>query len=144
LREIGNALGMFIWLDPSTLTCSARNMCDSLVGIDLHEGLLETIDIEWSGRLISERLDYVGISFHCSLCMDTRHLQRDCIGKHAVEKDKEENLREDPPQYVLGDDAIERGPIYYESHSSEETDSLIGMLKSIYPLFFNSLSCWER
>jgi hypothetical protein len=118
-----------------------------LVGIDVHDGLPEAIDIEWRGRHISQRLDYVGISFRCSWCRGTGHLRRDCSGTQVEEKSEEDDIREDPLEYVTVEDFLGSGPSFFEPEpalSPEELVTLIGKLKTFCPLFFKSLSLWER
>jgi hypothetical protein len=48
--DIGNTLGRFIGLDSKLLTGPNKKMARLLVELDIHEGLLETLDIEWRGR----------------------------------------------------------------------------------------------
>jgi hypothetical protein len=55
------------------------------VEIDIHGGLPEVLEVEWCGRRLLQRLDYMGIPFCCSLCRCTRHLRRDCNGSVIVE-----------------------------------------------------------
>jgi len=147
LREIGNALGKFILIDPSTFESFVRKMGKILVGIDVHDGLPKAIDIEWCGHLIIQRMDYMGIPFRCSWCRGTGHLRRDCSGIKVEEKSKEDDIQEDPPKYVIVVDFLGSGPSFLDSEpalSPEEPDTLIGTLKFFCPLFFKSLSLWER
>jgi hypothetical protein len=74
LKAIGNALGHFITLDPSSLTSPLRKIGRVLVEIDIHEGLPEVLDIDWRGRHYKQKLDYQGIPFRCYWCHCTRHL----------------------------------------------------------------------
>jgi len=114
-----------------------------LVGIDVHNGLPEAIDIDWRGRHIIQRMHYVGIPFLCSWCRDTRHLRRDCRGTQVEEKTEEDDIREDPPEYVIVEDFLGSSPSFYEPLAPDESVTLIGKLKNFCPLFFNSLSLWE-
>jgi hypothetical protein len=50
LMVVGNSLGRFISLDTMTMESPARKVGRILVEIDIHEGLMEMIDIEWRGR----------------------------------------------------------------------------------------------
>ena len=68
-----------------------------LVEMDIHGGLPEVLGIEWRGRHLSQRLDYLGVPFCCSHCRCTGHLRRDCIGKGADEKLEDTCLQKDPP-----------------------------------------------
>jgi hypothetical protein len=81
LESIGNTLGWFICVEPLTLTGPDKKMEKVLTEIDIHECLLETIDIEWRGQLIRQKLDYLGIPFRCTLCRNTGHLRKDCTGQ---------------------------------------------------------------
>jgi hypothetical protein len=72
-------------------------MARVLVEVDLHAGLLETLDIEWRDQLYVQRLDYLGISFCCSLCRRTGHLRKDCSQPFGVTE------KEDTPEPNLGD-----------------------------------------
>ena len=51
-------------------------MARVLVEVELHVGLLETLDIEWRDQLYVQRMDYLGILFRCSLCRRTGHLHK--------------------------------------------------------------------
>jgi len=63
LRAIGDALGHFITLDISTMEKYVRKVGRILVEVDIHGGLLEELVIEWHGRQITQRLDYLGVPF---------------------------------------------------------------------------------
>ena len=52
LDSIGNTLGHYICMDSLSLTGSKKKMEKFMVEIDIHDRLLETIDIEWRGKLI--------------------------------------------------------------------------------------------
>jgi hypothetical protein len=67
-----------------------RKVGKVLVELDIHDGLPEAIDIEWRGRRGKQRLDYMGIPFHCNHCHCTSHLCRDCKGSEEVEERDEE------------------------------------------------------
>jgi hypothetical protein len=64
-----------------------------LVEIDIHSGLLESLEIDWRGHTMSQRLDYLGISFRCSFCRRTGHLRRDCQGSVEEEESEDSMLR---------------------------------------------------
>jgi hypothetical protein len=80
MQAIENSLGKFIMVDRTTLSAASRKVGRILVEMDIHLGLPEVIEIEWRGRRILQRLDYLGIPFRCSFCRSTSHLQRDCKG----------------------------------------------------------------
>lgn len=37
-------------------------MARILVELDIHVGLMDTIEVEWSGQVLVQRLDYQGLS----------------------------------------------------------------------------------
>jgi len=60
-------LGRFISVDPKTLAGPDNKLARILVELDIHEGLLETLDIDWRGNVTRHKLDYLDISFRCYL-----------------------------------------------------------------------------
>jgi hypothetical protein len=50
-------------VDDQTLSTPSRKVGKILVEIDIHCGLPETLEIEWRGRRVLQRLDYLGIPF---------------------------------------------------------------------------------
>jgi hypothetical protein len=71
IEAIGNALRRFISVDKKALTAPVKRVAKVLVELDIHDGLLESIDIEWRGHLIRQKLDYLGIPFRCTICRQT-------------------------------------------------------------------------
>jgi hypothetical protein len=67
LEAIGNELGRFINVDELSLQSSDKGMAKVLVEVDIHAGLLETLEIIWRGHILVQRLDYLGIPFRCTL-----------------------------------------------------------------------------
>jgi hypothetical protein len=67
LVEIGNVLGHFIRVDEDVLRSTDKCMARILVEVDMHVGLLESLEIDWRGHLFDQRLDYLGVPFRCSL-----------------------------------------------------------------------------
>jgi hypothetical protein len=63
LEAIGNSLGTFLSVDNSTLSATSRKIGKILVEMDVHGGLPELLEIEWRGKRITQRLDYLGIPF---------------------------------------------------------------------------------
>jgi hypothetical protein len=63
LMAIGNALGRFICVDEQSPCAPNRKLGRILVEIDIHSGLLETLDIQWRDQFFSQRLDYLGLPF---------------------------------------------------------------------------------
>jgi hypothetical protein len=64
--------------DKNQLETSDRRMARIYVEIDIQAGLPEVLEIDWRNQLVSQRLDYLGIPFRCSICRRTGHLRRDC------------------------------------------------------------------
>jgi len=52
-------------------------MAKVLVEVDIHVGLLESLEIEWRGHIHVQRLDYLRIHFRCNLCKQPEHLRKD-------------------------------------------------------------------
>jgi hypothetical protein len=42
-----------------------------LVEVDMFEGLLVELEVEWHGTMVLKRLDYMGVSFRCIVCKKT-------------------------------------------------------------------------
>jgi hypothetical protein len=79
LLAIGNSLGRFICVDSKMLTGSDKKLARILVEIDIHEGLLETLDIDWRGHLTRQKLDYLGVPFRCSLLQTNEPLEKSLL-----------------------------------------------------------------
>lgn len=77
---IGNELGHFLFVEENLIKQEDKRMGKLLVEIDVSNGLLETLDIDWRGNFFHQKLGNLGIPFQCSLCYRTRHLRRDCKG----------------------------------------------------------------
>jgi hypothetical protein len=118
-----------------------------LVEVDIHAGLLETLEIEWRGLLLVQRLDYLGIPFRCTLCRRTGHLRKDCHQVYGATV--EEDSSEDNPTncYSPGMDAQESrdfsGARDMDSPDSSN-NTFIGKLKHYCPSLYFTLSVWER
>jgi hypothetical protein len=80
-KEIGNALGKFLHVDSKLLSGLDRRMGKILVEVDTFGGLPTELEIIWRGKVILQCLDYLGISFKCIVCKETRHLRHQCPGK---------------------------------------------------------------
>jgi hypothetical protein len=89
MEVIGNSLGSFVSLYDSVMKAPSRKMGKILVEIDIHGGLPEIMEIDWRGRRIVQRLDYLRIPFRCSYCHETGHLRKICKGR--VEEEISEN-----------------------------------------------------
>jgi hypothetical protein len=143
LEALGNELGRFIVMDEQALKSPDKRLCKELVEIDLHVGLLESIEIEWRGHLRSQRLDYLGVPFHCSLCRRMGHLHRDCQGGAEEDESDSSVLKnptcEDPPE--VDSWARRFSPTEAEvSKSLAPGESFSGKLKCLCPSLFFSLS----
>jgi hypothetical protein len=67
LKAIGNSLGKFIMTDEGNLSASARKVGKVMVEIDVQHGLPATLEIEWRGSFILQKLDYLGVPFVVAL-----------------------------------------------------------------------------
>jgi hypothetical protein len=114
------------------------------VELDIQAGLPDILEIDWRNQLITQRLDYLGIPFRCSLCRRTGHLRRDChkfpppdIVLDPAEETNFDGYITSPNQF-----AEEEAPIPRETNSSD--DSLVGKIHLLCPSLYNSLSSWDR
>jgi hypothetical protein len=147
LAAIGNSLGTFITVDRLTLSAPNRKMGKILVEMDIHGGLPELLEIEWRGRRILQKLDYLGIPFRCSLCCSTGHLRRDCSGWVEEEVSEDTTLHRDNGGSSPEADSVWVGTQYFSPEvpsSPEPLDSLSGKLKRHCPALYSSLSLWEK
>jgi hypothetical protein len=117
------------------------------VEVDIHSGLLETLDIQWRDQFFSQRLDYLGLPFCCTLCQKTGHLRNSCQG--YVEEEESENSRlrkmprSDSPEFISTTREVPC-PVSSDSPNDSGSDTLTGKLKVHCPSFFNSLTSWEK
>jgi hypothetical protein len=143
LMAIGNSLGRFISIDSKTNTGRDKRLARILVEIDIHEGLSETLDIDWRGHITRQKLDYLGIPFRCTLCRQTGHLRKTCTGI-AEEDTSEETMLElstnlgSPPTI-----SHLHYPDLSDDSSVPDLDSISGKLKNICPTLFSSLTTLE-
>jgi hypothetical protein len=147
LTAIGNALGRFIRVDDLSLRAPDRKLGRILVEVDIHSGLLETLDIQWCGHVICQKLDYLGLPFRCTFCRKTGHLRSACQG--LVEEEESENswLWKAPRVDSPGVDSFVRdteftGPVDSPLHDASAT--VTGKLKVLCPSFYYSLTSWEK
>jgi hypothetical protein len=106
LRAIGNSLGKFISLDSKFQSDPGRKIGKVLVEMDIYSGLPETLEIEWRGRRIAQKLDYLGVPFRCNNCRQTGHLRRDCPGFVIENSSEDSNLQRSPPDYTDVDPSL--------------------------------------
>jgi hypothetical protein len=93
LEAIGTSLGKVLVVDLKVLEAPIKRVARVLVELDIHEGLQESIDIEWQGHTIRQNIDYLGIPFRCTLCRQIGHLRNQCSGR--VDEDlSEESMLE--------------------------------------------------
>lgn len=85
LETIGNSLGKVLAVDLKVLEAPIKRVTMVLMELDIHEGLQESIDIEWRGHTIRQNLDYLGIPFRCTLCRKTGHLRSYCTAREAAD-----------------------------------------------------------
>jgi hypothetical protein len=89
-----------------------------------------------AGHLRSQRLDYLGVPFCCSLCRQTGHLRRDCQGGTKEESSESSVLRrptcEDPPEVASGDKSFSFTEAKI-TNNLEPGVSFTGKLKSLCP-----------
>jgi hypothetical protein len=134
-------------VDEYSLCVPERKLGRILVEIDIHSGLLETLDIRWQDRFFSQRLDYLGLPFRCTLCRKTGHLRNSCQGYVGEEESDNSHLgkmpRCDSPGFVSSAQEV---PFLVSSDSStfSGSDTLTSKLKAFCPSFFNSLTSWEN
>jgi hypothetical protein len=144
LKLIGASLGRFLSVDQNSLDAPDRRMARIYVELDIQAGLPDILEIDWRNQLISQRLDYMGIPFRCSLCRRTGHLRRDCHKfpppVFALDPAEEENFDgyiSSPNQFVEEEATFPR-----ETFSPD--DSLVGKIQLLCPSLYNSLSSWDR
>jgi hypothetical protein len=78
LVAIGNLLGRFLKVDKVGLHSPDKRMVRVLVELDIHVGLMDSLELEWRGQVMVQRLDYQGLPFRCSSCRQMRHLRKEC------------------------------------------------------------------
>jgi hypothetical protein len=147
LEAIGNVLGRFIKVDEVALHSQDKRMERVLVEVDIHAGLLESLEIDWRGHIIVQRLDYLGIPFRCTLCRRTGHLRKDCQPTFGV-SDSEDSM-EDMSKDLYMNEADSQGDggvccSERERKSRIPNDTFVGKLKLHCPSLYFSLTAWER
>jgi hypothetical protein len=90
MEVVGNSIGRFLKIEEEDLHSTNKKMEKILVEIDIHGGLLDVLEIEWRGLLFVQRLDYLGLPFHCTLCRKTGHLRKECTQIYGSLSDEEE------------------------------------------------------
>jgi len=62
-EPVGNTLGWFVSVNSNALVEPVKKVENVLVEIDIYEGLLKSIEINWIRHIIHQNLDYLGILF---------------------------------------------------------------------------------
>jgi hypothetical protein len=143
LEAIINTIGCFIGVDKEAIVAPFKMVAKVLLELDIHEGLLYFIDIEWRGHHTLQKLDYLGIPLRCTLCRQTRHLRKHCPG-FAEEKQYEDTVLElsssmDSPRVNTQDTY----PNLFDVKDPITLDSITGKIKQICPTLFFTLIVWE-
>ena len=73
-----NALGQFLYVDEQSPTSQDKCVGKLLVQIDVSQGLLEELEIQWRGISIVQKLDYWKVLFRCLISRRIRHLKDSC------------------------------------------------------------------
>jgi hypothetical protein len=147
LEAVGNAIGHFLKIDDADLLSLDKRMAKVLVEVDIHEGLLEVLEIEWRGLLFVQCLDYLGLPFRCYSLQEDRSFEKG-VSKHlwlSADDDTVDDLHGDSVTPL--EDA--QDPMDYPGLCSEESPAaldttFVGKLKHFCPKLYFSLSAWER
>jgi len=147
LTAIDNLLGRFLKVDEAGLKGTDKRMVKVIVEIDVTAGLMDSLEVEWRGQVMVQRLDYLGIPFRCSLCRRTGHLRRDCsFGDNDGDvEDSQDDSKMDA--YMSEEETGAQGALYAGSEVGlleDDLASLIGKLRIFCPNLFIKLSAWDR
>jgi hypothetical protein len=130
------------------LLASRRKIDKILVDLDVHGGLPELLEIDWRGRLIVQRLDYLRIPFRCSICHKMGHLRRNYMGRYEeAEVSEDRTLPHDLGNFEEEGNSFWTDCSYplIESPFSLELDvTITGKLQYYCSVLFNSLSLLEK
>ena len=88
LNEIGNALGKFVAVDDDCLQKGMATYVHIYIKVDLSEGLLKKITLNWNSKSWVQLLDYENTTFRCRTCLNTWHLQGSCPMAQPLKKRK--------------------------------------------------------
>ena len=78
LTGIANTIGRFVALEKYFPTSFDKRTARVLVELDVSRGLLPEIEINCNSVVITQKLDYLKMSFRCSYCHETGHLRKSC------------------------------------------------------------------
>lgn len=131
-RQIGDAIGTYLTFDASFQTTGCMDFVRILVHLDLSNGLLEHINIQWRNTTRLQLLDYDGVPFRCRRCQKVGHLSKECplnggLLRRATRQEPEEQEEQNHGEPVQ-EDLIR---VHEEQHwhtisSIERTDTLTG------------------
>jgi hypothetical protein len=139
-------LGCFLFVEELVLKGDDKILGNILVELDVHNGLLEALGIEWRGNKYGKKLDYLGLLFRCTFCHRTGHLRKDCHGIVTDEESKSPLLRkvdhedspmEDPTR--SGEGTLSKDEVLI----TNMMDSAIGKLNHLCPSFFSTIPALE-
>jgi hypothetical protein len=127
-------------IDKENLLATSRKVGWVLVEMDVHLGLLETLDIEWRGKHFLQRIDYLSIPFRCNYCRSTSHLRSDCkglgVGDSALEGSKllYNTLDSSMETSFYGYEVVQQDRV--DPNYLENSTFVTGKLQSHCPIFF--------
>ena len=75
---MANLIGHFVALEKDFHLIFDKWMAKVLVEVDITKGLIPELDIVYGDRVITQRLDYLHMSFRCNFCHETGHLRNTC------------------------------------------------------------------
>ena len=78
LIDLANLLGWFVALERDFHLIYDKRMAKVLVEVDITKGLILELDIVCGDKVITQKLDYLHMSFRCNYCHDTGHLRNSC------------------------------------------------------------------
>lgn len=140
-------IGKFVYIDPRSLGAQDKRVAWIPIEKEYRGGFLDHIDLLWGETQLSQRLDFWGVPFRCSLCHHTGHLLAQCPrrpsdllhGKPHINHQKGRDSGRRPstsfwnaisPQWHAG---ISRN--YFPRHSYAQNSSLNGSSPIPIPSF---------
>jgi len=77
LMAIGNVLDCFLKVDERGIHTPDKHMEHVLIDLDLHAGLMDSLELEWCSQVMVQLLDYQGLPFHSTSCKWTWNIHND-------------------------------------------------------------------
>jgi hypothetical protein len=108
---------------------------------------MESLELEWHGQIMLQRLDYLGIPFWFSHCHQTRHLRKDCTYRFGVGRAEDKVEEKHSDLYMSEEENVGLDTYSVDIEAATDGDlsgMLIGKLRSYCPNFYFKLSAWER